>query len=528
MISARIVLAHIKNLSRNLIIYLGDAATSVISLLLLPIFTHYLSPFDYGVIGLLLVVEAVTKVVFRWGVDTAFMRLYYDCRTQEARQQLASTIFFFLLAVNGTLVMIAIAGSSWLGRWTIGPAAPAILVPLTITNMFMAGFYFIPYQVLRISERSTQYITLTFTRSAATIVARLLLVIWAGMGVLGIVLSDLMVTGLFTVVMLRWFAPLIRPVFSMALLRKALGFGLPRVPHSVAQQVMSGADRYFLNAYASTAEVGIYGMGSAFGLALRYFVSSFELAWTPFFLSVMHEPDARQIYRVISTYVVAVLVLLVAGLAALAPDVVALFTTKAFHDGARVTPWIALAVMFQGLYIVGSIGLVITKRTTRYPIAPGIACGVSLLANWLLVPRYGMMGAAYASVLAYATLAGVTSMFSWREYPIPYEWMRLIRIALAGVLSLLVTQEIGLGAWPAAVRLLVRGVMVVAIYGVTLYATRFFHPGELKFVRDVRRRALRSGPKPKAPPPDRETEMGGEIVGTPPDISETDSRDRDR
>src|SRR6185369_5152467 len=146
-----------------------------------------------------------------------------------------------------------------------------------------------------------------------------------------------------------------------------LAFGLPRVPYSVAQQVMSGADSYFLKAYGTVAEVGIYSMGATFGLALRYFVSSFELAWTPFFLSVMHEPDARQIYRVISTYVVAILVLLVAGLAALAPDVVALFTTKAFHEGARVTPWIALAVMFQGLYIVGSIGLVITKRTTRYP-----------------------------------------------------------------------------------------------------------------------------------------------------------------
>jgi O-antigen/teichoic acid export membrane protein len=522
------VLGHAKNLFRNLIIYLGDAATSVISLLLLPIFTHYLSPFDYGVIRMLLTVEAVTKVVFRWGVDTAFMRLYYDCRTQEARQQLASTIFFFLLAVNGTLVLAAIAGSSWLVEWTIGPAAPAVLVPLTIVNIFMAGFYFIPYQVLRIGERSTQYIALTFTRSAATIVARVVFVIWAGMGVMGVVLADVVVTAIFTVIMLRWFLPLIRPVFSAAVLRKALAFGLPRVPHTVAQQVMSWADTYFLKAFGTLTDVGLYSTGATFGLALRYFVSSFELAWTPFFLSVMHEPDATRIYRVMSTYVVAILVLLVAGLAALASDVVALFTTAPFHAAASVTPWIALAVMFQGLYIVGSIGLVITKRTTLYPIATGIAAAVSVLSNWLLIPRYGMLGAAYASVLAYATLAGVTSVFSWRVYPIPYEWSRLARIATAGAVSLVVTQQITLGAWHSAVRLLVHGVMVVALYASTLYLTRFFRPGELQFVRDVRRRALRSGPRPKAPPPDRETEMGGEVVGTPPDISEADSPGRDR
>ena len=106
--------------------------------------------------------------------------------------------------------------------------------------------------------------------------------------------------------------------------------------------------------------------------------------------------------------------------------------------------------------------------------------------------------------------------------------MRLFRIAAAGAISLVVTQQIGLGALPTAIRLIVHGLMVVAIYAATLYVAGFFHPGELKFVRDVRRRALRSGPKPKAPPPDRETEMGGDVVGTPPDISETDSRDRDR
>ena len=98
------MLQRITSLFRNLLIYgLGDVFTSVVSLLLLPIFTNYLTPTDYGVITMLATIEAVTKVTFRWGVDTAFMRMYYDCADQAARQRLASTIFFFLLAVNGSL-----------------------------------------------------------------------------------------------------------------------------------------------------------------------------------------------------------------------------------------------------------------------------------------------------------------------------------------------------------------------------------------------------------------------------------------
>jgi O-antigen/teichoic acid export membrane protein len=494
----------------------------VVSLLLLPIFTSYLTTSDYGVITMLLTIEAVAKVAFRWGVDTAFMRLYYDCADQPARQRLASTIFFFLLAVNGSLVLASVFAANWLGGLLIGPAAPGaaphgVLVALTIANTFVAGFYFIPYHMLRIGERSTQFIALTFTRSAGTIVARLILVIWAHLGVLGIVLADTMVTAVFTLILSRWFLPLIRPVFSREVLKEALGFGLPRVPHSVAQQVISVADRYFLKAYGTLSDVGLYSIGASFGLALKLFLSAFESAWTPFFLAAMKEKDPGRIYSTVSTYVVAMLVLLVAGLCALAPAVVALFTTPAFHPAAQVTPWIALGVMFQGLYLVGSIGLVITKRTTRYPISTGLAAAASLIANIILIPKYGMLGAAWANVIAYFTLAAVTSAFSWQVYPIPYEWSRLARIAIAGVLSYLAAEW----AAPASLRpvasLLFRSAVIVPTYFAALYVMRFFHPRELRMLIELRQRVLSRAPVAAAAPETTEVEMAGEILDAGPE-----------
>ena len=279
---------------------------------------------------MLLTIEAVAKVLFRWGVDTAFMRLYYDCADQPARQRLASTIFFFLLAVNGTLLTVGLLGASWLSTRLFGSAHEAILIALVIGNTFVVGLYFIPFQVLRIKEKSKQFIALVFARSAATLVLRLVLVIGAGMGVLGVVVADVVVTVFFTAVLSRWFAPLIRPVFSRPILREALRFGLPRIPHSVAHQVIGLADRYFLNAFGTLHDVGLYSIGASFGLALKLFVGAFEAAWTPFFLGVMREPNPQRVYATVSTYVIAVLVLLTAGLCAVAADVVRA------HDDGRV------------------------------------------------------------------------------------------------------------------------------------------------------------------------------------------------
>ena len=518
------MLARIKSLFRNLAIYgLGDVATSVVSLLLLPVYTKYLTPSDYGVIAMLLTVEASGKIIFRWGVDTAFMRLYYDCADQKARQRLASTLFIFLLAVNGSLLLVSLPLSGALSELLLGSLDYRLLISLVLINTFVVGFYFIPFQVLRIVEQPKPFIALVFSRSASTLILRLVLVIWAGMGVMGVVLADIVVTGVFTLILGRWFAPLIRPMFSMAVLRDALGFGLPRIPHSLAHQVMGMADRYFLNAYATLHDVGLYSIGASFGLALKLFLSAFEYAWTPFFLGVMKEPDAKRIYTTVSTYVFAVLVLLAAGLCAVAADLIRLTTTPEFYSAARVTPWIALGVLCQGIYLVGSIGLVITKRTTRYPIATGLAAAASLMANALLIPRYGMIGAAWSNTVAYATLAAATVGFSMRAYPIRYEWLRLLRISVAGIAAYAAAEWfIGRSSIPL-VGLILRSSVVVVVYGLVLLATGFFVPRELRVLQDTFRRVSKGRSMPPQEPDADQVEMAGEIVPTGSGIGTRDA-----
>ena len=109
---------RLKALGGNLVVYgIGDAATQIISFFLLPVYVRYLSPADYGVLALLLTVEVVAKVLFRWGIDASFMRLYFDCPDDPARRLLASTQFFFLAAANGTLLAAALLLSPAIGRY---------------------------------------------------------------------------------------------------------------------------------------------------------------------------------------------------------------------------------------------------------------------------------------------------------------------------------------------------------------------------------------------------------------------------
>lgn len=501
---------RIASLGRNLAVYgVGDVATSIISFLLLPLYVRYLTPEDYGVISLLLTVEVVAKIVFRWGIDASYMRLYYDCVTDEDRQRLTSTLFYALLVVNGAVLGAMLVGAPWIAGHLFGSTRHASLLRLVLVNTFVIGFFFLPFHLLRMREESRRFVTVNVARSFSTLGLRLLFVVAAGLGVFGIVLADIIVSTATVVALGRVVVPLVRPMFSWRLLREALAFGLPRLPHGLAHQVIAVADRYWLTRFVGLADIGLYSVGASFGLAMKLFLSAFETAWAPFYFATMKAPDAKRTFALVTLYCSAILALLCAGLAAVAPELVRLMTTPAYYAASAVIPWIALGVVWQGLYLLTSIGLNITKQTRYYPMATGIAAAVSVGANLVLIPRYGVMGAAWANTLAYAVLAVVSMAFSQRVYPLRYDWRRLSLVAAAGLGSWSVAALGVPGLRSPLLGLLLRGGTVVAVFPAILYVAGFFSPAELRVLRDVvgRRQAA------SAPPPQTDTvESAGEIV----------------
>ena len=518
----------IRELSKNITVYgLGDVAVSFVNFALLGLYVKYFDATEYGVIGMLGGLEVLAKIVFRFGLDGSFMRMFYDDDRPEVRRRLASTIFFFLLALNGAVVLALLLAAPALSDRLLGSQEYVAALRLMLVNTFAIGFTFIPFHVLRMERKSVTFSAITLARAVLTIAVRLLLVVQFGMGVTGLYLADVLVTVAVMGVLLRWFAPLIRPLFSGVVLRDALRFGLPRIPHAAAQQVIAVGDKFILQKFVSLENVGIYSMAVSFGLVQKLFLSAFESAWAPFYYATIREPDAPRIFRTITTYGIAVLALLTAGLSAVGRHAAEAMThgylmapdDPRWHDVATVIAFTALGVFLQGFYLLTSIGLNITKQTQYYPVATISAAGANIALNFLLIPRYGLVGAAWANGAGYAVQALLGFMFSQRVYPIAYEWGRIVRVCLAGIaaygaammlpsIRLAVSDRSWLAPLPD---LFARGVTVIAVFGVLLALTRFFHADELRRLGALRRRS-----QPAATPgrPPDSTEMAGEIVAT--------------
>ena len=266
--------------------------------------------------------------------------------------------------------------------------------------------------------------------------------------------------------------------FSRPLLREMNRFGIPLVPAALALIVVNFSDRFFLVHLASLAEVGLYEIGVRIASAMVLLLTAFRMAWPAFAYSIEDDEEAKRTYAFVLTYLVVIASWLALGLGLLAPWLVRLLTQPDFYEGERVVAPLAFGGVAYAAYIVMAIGVGRAKRTQFNWVITGVAAAVNIGLNLLLIPPYGIMGAAVATVVAYGVMFIGMTWYAQRVFPTPYQWRRVLTAVAAAVALLLVGK--GLGGLTAAIGL-------TLAYPVALVLLGFLLPEER-----IRLRAARS------------------------------------
>lgn len=487
------------SLTRDVAIYgAGDVAVTAVGFLLLPLYLHVLTLDDYGALAWLLGIEALSKLVFRFGLDGAFMRFYLDCEDDAARRCLGSTLVWFLAGASGILLALSLLASPWIAGRLFGDLAPRYetALQLVLVNTFLLTFTFVPFHLMRMQKAAVTFSAFTFGRSVATLLLRIVLVLWLQWGVTGMFLADLLVTAVLLPALWPWTRRMIGPVFSGPLLRQCLSFGLPRLPHGLAQQALDAGNKVLLDRYVPLSSLGVYQISGTIGQAMKLFLSAFETGWAPFYYATARQADAPEVFRKITTYGIAMLVLLAGGLTAIAGDLVRLITVdspwteEAYLQARIVIPLIAAGLAWQGIYLLTSIGLNLTSQTQYYPLATFVSAGVGLSSGLVLMPTFGLPGAAASFLLSYITLAVVAGHFARRHYPMTYETRRITQVVLAGVVA--TAAAVLLPAMDPWIGLFARGVTMMAIFGAWLALNGFLRPTERAVLLQVLGRRRRT------------------------------------
>lgn len=411
----------------------ADVLAQGINLLLLPLYTSYLTPADYGALALLLLLSTFLKILFRAGLDSGFMRIHYDLHDAEAKSRFAGTVSLFSAGLSTLGFALFWIFSSWVSAGLMGSPENTLWVRLVAFDLLASSFAFVPLALLRIEEKAALFSTFSLIRHATNTVLKVALVT-TGFGVTGVLVSDAVASVVLSLSLLFQLRSRARWAFDWPPLLEALRFGLPKVPHGLLVQALNLADRRILDSFVSRAEVGVYQMGSNFASAMKFPLSAFEPAWQPFVFDHARRADGPREIGLVASRMGIVFISLAVTLGLILPDLLRIVIQNAeFHGAARVVPILVLATLFQGLFLLSSIGISISKKARYYPMITAAAAGLNIGLNLWLVPRHGVMAAAWATVGGYALMALLGARISRRLYPIPIAWLRLGSAFCVGV-----------------------------------------------------------------------------------------------
>ena len=435
------LLKESKLLAKHSIVYgIGNFLNRIAALLLLPVYTRFLTPYDYGIKELVGLSTEVIAILLATAISGAIYRFYFEYDDIKDRNEVISSSIITI----GLFGLIAIFFLSFFAE----AMAKYILDSPDLYHFFLISFatiWFeslnqIGYNYLRAKQQSLKFVVLSFCKLVIAISINVYLICFLGMGVLGILISSLITSIImcFTLVV-----PLLFKIgchYSFDKIKEMLKFGIPLIPSQIGAFIVHLSDRFFIKGYCSIADAGLYSLGYRFGGLSSNFISTpFNQTFQPRRFELYKLEDSEIVFGKIFTYFLFLMFFAGLGVSVLTKEVLMIMADEQFWPAYKVVPIIVLAITIFSFHYHLNMGILIKKKT-KYLAYINFSNGIFILIlNFLLIPRYGIYGAAWATVIAFIYKVSLTYYFSSRYYKVHFEFVRIGKLLLASVLIFLST-----------------------------------------------------------------------------------------
>lgn len=405
---------------------LSNAIVQAGSLITFPLYARRLGPSGYGALALLLALTSVLTTVVILGLNTAVTRVAAGGDRDDSRA--AGTALMYVLVAGFALCVAATVLRAPLLTLIAPSATPSLswVMPLAMAYVTLTAALQVVLAQATAQNRAALYLTAAVVNTACTLGAAIVLVgLWDG-GVGGAMVA--LTAGTLAAFVVTAPRVLRRDWarFSPRLFQTMLVFGIGLLPMNLAAWALNLADRYILSHYVPMAEVGRYSAAYKVGsLAMIALVLPFRTAFVPFLFQAGKRPNGPAVIgQVVRLFAVASLWCALA-VSVVGPELLRVLAGSAFVSAANIVPWVAAGTVMVGLTTAFSAGILLRDRTYLGAVSYGVAAAFNIALNLVLIPMYGALGAAVATLLADSLLALVFVAISERLYRTPVNFPRI-------------------------------------------------------------------------------------------------------
>lgn len=448
---------QLRSLATQTAIYgMSTILVRVLNYLLAPLHTRvFTDQADYGIISEMYAYVTFINVVCMFGMETAFFR-FAGRNDGFDRGKVFGSAQIFLLSttalITGALLFMSgdIAGS-------LGYADNSRYVIYFALIIGFDTLVNIPFARLRLEGRPWRYFLIKLLNVGINIALNLFFLLPALLddhvlfsavgftydpanGVAYVFLANLIASA---VTFLLFVPSMLSMRFDVQVWKKLLAYGAPLIIIGLAGMVNETLDRVLIKYWGdgtveeNLRQVGIYSAVYKLAIFMTLAVQGFRMGAEPFFFSHSEEKNAPATYALIMKYFVIACCMIFLGVG-LFPDLFKIIIGPDYHSGLYIVPILLLAQLLLGVYYNQSVWYKLTDKTTFATIIPIAGAIITIALNYVLIPRMGYAGAAWATLACYFSMVVLSYRIGQRYYPVPYPMRKIITYILLAVLFCIV------------------------------------------------------------------------------------------
>lgn len=438
------MLDKIKSLSKQTLIYgTSTIIGRFLNFILVPFYTNVFPPAEYGIITLIFAYTALLNIFFTIGFESGYFKFASTLEIGDKKENFSLpflTIFINSLVLSSVIYSFSSDFSAIIGIGT----KYSYFISFTAFILFFDAISFIPFAYLRLNNKPVVFASIKIINIVVNVSLNFVLVLHFKMGLVSVFIGNVAASAVTFLLLLPFVYKNLTFRFNKKLFNELWRFSVPYVPAGLASIIVQVISRPILLLLTDETTVGIFQANFKLGIFMMLIVSMFEYAWRPFFLNNAKEPNAKQIFSKVMTIFVGFASVVLIVLTFFIDDLIRIPLPYKGHligvkywGGVNIVPVILFSYLLYGIYINLMAGIYIEKKTKYLPYITGLGAVINIAGNFLLIPPFGMQGAAAATFLSYLAMMLYIYYVSQKFYPVKYEVKKVILLNIVNAAALI-------------------------------------------------------------------------------------------
>ena len=407
---------------------IGNILPQAVGFFLLPIYTHYLTPSDYGIISSLQVLTSILNIFFTLAIDRSVFRMYFDYKTETGKKDYLGTITIALVSVSSAMLILI-----FLFRGVVGEIYKSIefypYYTFAILSVFFAIFQIIPKIYFQVNEQANKFVLISLAQFLLNVGFCIWFVVQKKEGPSGMLKGELFANVILTPLVIYITYKTINFKFKSKIFLESLKFSIPLIPGLLSAFVLNLSDRIFIERYFTLADVGIYSLGYKIAGLTGVVSSSFLLAYGPVFYKHANSEDQvaakEKIYNY--NYIYIMIVIIISFMITLfSKEAIIILLDPKYRNSYKIIPIIALSYLIMEITSVFNMMIYQNKKSVALMTIILFSACFSIVINFILIPVYGAYGAAFATLISFIIVLILTWRYAQKCYYVPINWKPII------------------------------------------------------------------------------------------------------